>query len=140
MPKILFSEVHGTVHRAGRPVPGAVVEREYRWSNAERTGADRTLTDGDGAFHFPAALGRFSLRAALNLAAPLIEQRIRITVDGAVHEGWECVKHNYDAHGELRGRPLRLRCDVATEPRGRVFLVDDVPFADVGYYGVGEVV
>jgi hypothetical protein len=101
-----------------------VVEREWTWVNRDQRGADRVVTGADGSFHFPSVPVR-SLFAALVPAEPLIEQAIRITVEGRAHSAWEATKRSYAENGELGGRPIRLRCDLGAAPE-RTMVDDDI--------------
>jgi hypothetical protein len=129
-PKVLFSEVRGVVLNAGTPVAGAVVEREYdwRWNNSQ--GHDRAVTGADGAFRLPVIEGR-SLLGSILPHEPVIHQKIRVVHNGQSYDAWATIKHNYTADGELRGRPIRLRCELTTPPR-RV----NIDSVGTGFFGI----
>lgn len=114
----LFSEVEGVVLHNGQPVTGASVERSYRWHWGDKQGTDNTTSDSDGTFKFPEITER-SFTASIVPHEPVIEQKIMITVDGNSFKGWVYAKHNYDAQGELGGKPMRLVCEISLEPEYR---------------------
>ena len=128
--KVMFSEVEGEVIRNGTPVAGAAVEREFHWSWNDKRGADQATTDSAGRFRLP-QLTQGSWFAGLVPHEAVIQQKILIRHEGKVYEAWVYTKNNYDRQGELGGRALRLRCDLATEPRR----VESGPYGD-GYFGI----
>jgi len=111
-PKVLFSEVRGSVLWDGVPVSGAAVVRSYSWG--DKQGGDATVSDAKGEFQLPPIVGR-SLLAWLP-HEPMVHQTITIQHQGTTYEAWSFFKHNYDLNGELDGRPLRLRCDLTDTP------------------------
>ena len=50
---VIFSAVSGRVLQDGTPVPGATVEREFRWAWKDETGTDATTTGPGGEFALP---------------------------------------------------------------------------------------
>lgn len=129
-PKTLFSEVDGIVTMGGAPVAGAVVQREYVWTWNKSTGGDSTTTDAGGAFRFSAIMGRSMLGSVLP-HEPLVEQKIRISHGGQSYEAWIFTKRNYDANGELNGKPIRLSCDLGA-PAQRT----ETGPSDQGFFGI----
>ncbi len=114
--QVLFSEVDGVVVREGTPVSGVQVTRSYLWGWNSSSGSDRVVTDQAGSFHFPVIIGK-SLLGGLLPHEPSIEQKILLTHAGKTYEVWVSRKRNYDKDGELDGRPMRLRCDLSSEPK-----------------------
>jgi hypothetical protein len=113
---VLFSEVTGTVLKDGKPVAGAEILQQVDWSDdTDKNPRNRTVTDKNGAFAFPAVEHSAGL-ARLVPAQPVILQKLLIRYDGVEYEGWLHSKSDYDANSELEGRPLRLVCDLATQP------------------------
>jgi hypothetical protein len=49
---VIFSAIGGKVLQDGKPVPGASVEREFRWSWKDEVGTDSTTTGNAGEFSF----------------------------------------------------------------------------------------
>lgn len=117
----LFSAVQGRVLEAGRPVEGATVEREYRWSWKDQVAKDSVLTDARGEFRFGAVEAGSFLGSLLphNIN---VRQIILIHHAGKTHKAWVHDKVNYRPEGEL-GRPISLTCRLESEPtrRGNVF-------------------
>ena len=130
--KVLFSELRGVVLRNGAPVSGAVVERSYIWAWNKSRGSDRVVTDATGAFSLPAVTGR-SLLGGILPHEPAIDQTIRIVHDGNTFEAWTFTKRNYDGNGELNGKPLRLNCDLSSEPNRT-----ETGPAGQGFFGICE--
>lgn len=123
----VFSEVYGVVMVDGNPVAGATVERYYRWKQEKVF--DKTTTDEQGRYHFPEIV-RHSLIWSILPHEARISQSINIYHEGSVYSGWYHVKGNYDRNGELKGRPLKLKCDLRS-PEG--------PHAETQHYGVCSV-
>jgi hypothetical protein len=113
---VLFSEVHGTVLRAGKPVAGAELVQKVVWSDdAAQNPTQHTVTDKDGAFTFP-AIERNAGLLRLIPAQPTIQQTILIRYQGAEYVGWLHGKTSYNANTELEGRPFRLVCELTHQP------------------------
>jgi hypothetical protein len=114
---MLFSAVSGQVLENGKPVPGALVEREFCWAWKQESGTDSTTTDADGAFSLP-AIKRRSLLGGLLPREPFVEQTILIQYDGQTYQAWMFNKGNYEDEGEL-GRPIVLSCRLENESSWR---------------------
>ena len=110
--KVLFSEVRGVVVRDGVPVSGAQVHRRYKWG--EKSGSDTTATDASGAFHLAEMYGKSFL--GFLPGEVVIDQTIDIVHEGKTYEAWVFFKRNYDPNGEMNGKPLKMRCDLAVTP------------------------
>lgn len=126
---VLFSAVSGKVLQDGKPVPGATVEREFRWAWKDETGTDAATTGAGGEFSFP-KIERSSFLGSLLPHEPVVRQSLTIKVNGKSYEGWLLNKHNYDDNGEVEGKkPLRLVCRLEAAPARH----------PGGYYGICEV-
>lgn len=121
----MFSAVQGVVTEHGRPVAGAVVERQFKWAWKGETGIDRAQTDGEGRFHF-GAIWRGSLLGGLLPHEPSVEQEIRIVQGDRSFVAWQFVRDSYQENGELFGQPIRLRCDLSKPARKHVLEHDYV--------------
>lgn len=122
----LFSEVKGTVFLNGKPVQGAEVEQEYNWHWKKEKKSSTTTTDEQGRFSFPTITGK-SISAGLLPHEPVIVQYLRIRHEDKEYQGWFHAKHNYEDLGELKGRPIRLKCELTDEPG---------PHPDIESYGI----
>ena len=111
---VMFSAVSGKVLQDGKPVAGAVVEREFRWSWKSETGSDSTQTDASGAFRLP-VIERSSLMGSVMPHEPLVRQTILIKHGGKTHKAWMFDKGNYKLDGEL-GKPIVMTCRLEKEP------------------------
>jgi len=111
---VMFSAVSGKVLQDGKPVAGAVVEREFRWSWKSETGSDSTQTDASGAFRLP-VIERSSLMGSVMPHEPLVRQTILIKHGGKTHKAWMYDKGNYKLDGEL-GKPIVMTCRLEKEP------------------------
>ncbi|MBX7259920.1 MAG: hypothetical protein K1Y02_26435 [Candidatus Hydrogenedentes bacterium] len=127
----LFSEVEGVILQGGKPIPGVEVERRYVWHWKDQKGEDRAITGQDGRFRFPAITGS-SFLGSLIPHEPVVQQSITLRHGGGELLLWKFTKHNYDATGEIPGRPLRMRCDVGDKPA--YHLVDEK--LKLGYSGI----
>ena len=113
---VLMSAMEGRLIDAdGRPAAGIRLVRSWDWAWRNLQGRDEASTDENGAFRFPAVTGR-SLTARLLPHEPSIRQRIIAHHASGTVEIWLARKGNYDDNGELRGRHLRVLCDLAGPP------------------------
>lgn len=110
----LFSAVRGVVLDHGKPVVGARIERSYKWAWNDQTGGDETVTDGKGAFGFPAIWGH-SLLGSLLPHEPVVDETILIHHAGQAYKAWMFTRGNYTENGELNGRPIVLVCRLEAE-------------------------
>jgi len=122
---VLFSAVQGRVLEDGKPVAGATLEREAKWTWKNEMRNDSTTSGADGVFAFDAIVGS-SLLGSVLPHEPVVHQKITIRHGGSAYEAWLHVKHSYDENGEL-GRPLKLVCRLEAKPVRRD-----------GYYGICE--
>lgn len=111
----LFSAVHGVVVHQGKPVVGAVVEREYVWGWNDKTGVDEVKTDAKGEFDFAEITG-FSFLGAILPHEPMVRQTIHIKHEGKTFMAWAYNRSDYDPLSELNGKPISLRCDLDASP------------------------
>lgn len=113
---VLFSEVHGTVLKDGKPVAGAELVQKVVWSDDENEiPPQRSVTDETGAFSFP-AITRTAGLLRLIPAQPIMLQKIVIHYRGVEYIAWRHGKDSYDANTELDGRPLKLVCELNRAP------------------------
>ena len=118
----LFSEVNGVVLRNGKPVEGAVVEREAFWRWKQQRIRDSATTNEQGEFKLP-MVERASILGSFLPHEPVIEQGILIHVGREEFEAWGFIKRNYRVNGEADGKPLHMVCELTGEPvrRGKVY-------------------
>ena len=123
---VIFSAVSGQVLQGGKPVAGAVLEREFRWAWKQETATDRAETNAAGEFSFP-AIERSSLMGSLLPHEPNVRQTILIKHAGKTHKAWMFDKRNYKADGEI-GKPIRITCRLEAEPHhsGDVYGICDL--------------
>lgn len=113
---VLFSEVHGTVLKNGKPVAGAEIVQKVVWSDdANEIPPQRAVTDKAGTFSFPAIEHRAGLLRLIP-AQPIMLQKILIHYQGAEYIAWQHSKGSYNANTELDGRPIRLVCELTRQP------------------------
>lgn len=111
----LFSAVRGTVVQKGKPVEGAVVEREYFWHLKDQQVVEEVKTNAKGEFEFPEATGSSFLGSFLP-HEPNVRQTIQIKLGGQTYMAWAYYKSNYDRFSELGGKPISLVCDLDAKP------------------------
>jgi hypothetical protein len=113
---VLFSEVHGTVLKDGKPVAGAELVQKVVWSDDENEiPSQHTVTDEAGAFSFPAIEHRAGVLRMIP-AQPIMLQKILIRYQGAEYIAWQHGKTSYNANTEVDGRPIRLVCELTRQP------------------------
>ncbi|MFG6935609.1 DUF6795 domain-containing protein [Burkholderia pseudomallei] len=113
---VLFSEVHGTVLKDGKPVAGAELVQKVVWSDdVNEIPPQSTMTDEAGAFALP-AIERNAGLLRLIPAQPTIQQTIVIRCQGVEYVAWLHGKSSYNANTELDGHPLHLVCELTRQP------------------------
>ena len=119
---VIFSPINGKVLLNGKPVAGAVVERDWKWAWKDESGNDRAISAADGQFALP-LVERGSLLGAFLPHTPSVRQTILIKHEGKTYKAWMVDKEDYKLNGELQGKPIRLTCRLETQPtrRGEVF-------------------
>lgn len=117
---VIFSQVKGTVLENGKPVAGALVERQFEWNS--ETVSDSATTGMDGAFSLPAVLRKSSFLDRFLPSEAMVKQTILIKSDGKSYKAWFHFKRNYDDNGEI-GKPIHMTCRLEREPErhGEVF-------------------
>lgn len=113
---VLFSEVHGTVLKDGKPVEGAELIEKVVWSdNENEIPPQRAVTDAKGVFSFPAIERKAGLLRLIP-AQPTIQQTITIKYQGVEYTAWLHGKGSYNANTELDGKPINLVCELTRHP------------------------
>lgn len=113
---VLFSEVHGTVLKDGKPVEGAELIEKVVWSDDENEiPPQHAVTDAKGAFGFPAIERKAGLLRLIP-AQPTIQQTITIKYRGVEYTAWLHGKTSYNANTELDGKPINLVCELTRQP------------------------
>ncbi len=113
--KVMFSEVQGVVLKNGAPVVGAKVTREYTWAWDNKKVKEEVTSDAKGKFSFAMA-SKSSLLSGLMPHEPVISQLITISFEGKDYIAWDFRKHNYDNNGELKGKPVKIACELTKKP------------------------
>ena len=106
----LFSGVNGVVTLEGKPVAGAELVRTAQIGETVHT--DRTKTDDNGRFQFPAMYTHSVYKIAP--VEPFITQKIKILTGGHEYLAWSGNKRNYDLNGEIY-QPLEFNCEIANK-------------------------
>lgn len=103
----VFSEVKAQLTRSGKPVKHATIIRRWEWKEQQE---DRTQTDEQGNFEFPAAY-----ESSMSRLLPIeivIGQEIFVVVDGEEKKIWAHAKRSADENSELKGQPMKLFCEL----------------------------
>ncbi len=111
----LFSAVRGVVVHEGKPIEGAVVEREYFWHWKDQRDKVQVKTNALGEFQFPEATGS-SFLGSLLPHEPVVQQTIRIAYQGQTYMAWAFDRRDYEPNTELEGKPISLLCDLNHPP------------------------
>lgn len=115
-PLVLFSSVHGTVLRDGKPVQGAELVQEVAWSDDKNDiPSAHTHSDANGSFQFPAVEHRAGMLRAVP-HQPVILQKITIRYEGRDYIAWRHTRNSYEPNSELDGRTLNLVCELTHAP------------------------
>lgn len=113
---VLFSEVHGTVLKEGKPVEGAELTQTVVWSdNKDEIPAQHAVTDAQGAFSFPIIERKAGLLRIVP-HQPVMLQKIIISYQGTEYTAWRHTKDSYDHNSEMDGKPINLVCELTREP------------------------
>lgn len=118
---VMASALQGVlVDGAGQPAADVPVTRRWTWAWNGRTGSDRTVTDAQGRFAFEEVSVSPGLTGRLPHAPGIGIEITAELPDGALTL-LDLKKRNYDADGELDGKPFRIRCRTDLEPDARGF-------------------
>jgi hypothetical protein len=112
--RVLFSQVSGVVTKDGAPVAGAEVEQTVLYKEEGRTPQVTVVSDGEGKFAFAEVSANEG--PALLPGEVTVGQRLVIRYQGQSYEGWNHGKKGKEANTEANGKPLRLVCELSTEP------------------------
>lgn len=104
----VFSEVKAQVTLNGEPVKNATVIRRWEWKELRE---ERTKTDDQGYFEFPAAY-ESSIMRMLPIEI-VIGQELFVKVEGEEKRIWVHAKRSPDPNSELKGRSLNLSCELS---------------------------
>ncbi|RUL77708.1 carboxypeptidase regulatory-like domain-containing protein [Dyella choica] len=114
---VLFSEVHGTVLKDGKPVQGAELVAKAEWSDNDADNpTQHTVTDEKGQFSFPALERKRGFLHRFLPTQPMVHQTIVIKYQGVEYEAWMHGKADYEPNTELDGRPLNFVCELTSKP------------------------
>ncbi|MBI3230010.1 MAG: hypothetical protein HYZ45_07515 [Burkholderiales bacterium] len=122
--KVMFSEVQGVVLKNGAPVAGAKIKREYTWAWDNKKVTEDAVSDAAGKFAFSQA-SKSSFMSGLMPHEPVISQLITISFEGKEYIAWDFRKHNYDNNGELKGKPIKISCELTRKPASS-YINDDI--------------
>lgn len=110
---VIFSEVHGQVLEAGKPVAGATVARSWDWAWGKEKSGDKTVTDAQGRFSLPLVTRRSFLGSILP-HEPSVWQTMTVTRGGETIDVWKVMRRNYLPGGEpdpaKGGGAIRVEC------------------------------
>ncbi|UZJ45655.1 DUF4198 domain-containing protein [Marinimicrobium sp. C6131] len=107
----VFSEFKARVTVNGEPLKNAVVIRRWEWLEPQQ---DRTTTDENGYFTFPAAFERSIMNRALPIEL-VIAQGIYVETEGEVKKIWSNSKREPEENAELGGQPINLSCELTND-------------------------
>lgn len=114
---VLFSEVHGTVVKDGKPVQGAELVEKAEWSENEADNpVQHAVTNENGQFSFPVLERKRGFMHRWLPTQPMVNQSIVIKYQGVEYTAWMHGKDTYEPNTELDGRPLNLVCELTRQP------------------------
>lgn len=109
----VFSEVTARVTVKGEPLKNAVIIRKWEWRELQQ---DKTTTDENGYFTFPAVFERSIMNRALPIEL-VIAQGLYVEIDGEIKKIWSNSKREPEQNAELGGQPINLSCELTDEMR-----------------------
>jgi hypothetical protein len=113
---VLFSEVHGTVLKEGKPVEGAELVQTVVWSdNKNEIPAQHAVTDVNGAFSFQIIEHKAGLLRMVP-HQPVMLEKIMIHYQGVEYTAWRHTKDSYDLNSEMGGKSINLVCELTRQP------------------------
>jgi hypothetical protein len=113
---VLCSRFEGVlVDKDGTPQPGIRLDRTWNWGWKNEQGSDFVVTDAEGRFALPLVTGR-SMTVGFLSHQPSIDQEIKAHGPAGDVVIWYHQKSNYDANGELSGRPIKVVCRIDQDP------------------------
>lgn len=101
---VLFSAIEGRVKKAGQPLPGATLTREWTFTGDGTRGHDSATTDAQGRFAFPAVIVPYK-RARFLAQQTVITQLIKVMAGGNEWRAWYASKLNILAGTEAYTGP-----------------------------------
>jgi hypothetical protein len=106
----VFSAVRARLVIEGEPVKGATVIRRWEWQTLRE---ERTVTDDEGYFDFPAKFEYSILR--LLPAEIVIGQGLYVVIDNEENAFWIYSRRSPEENAEYQGRPIDIMCDLNDE-------------------------
>ena len=108
----VFSQVKVRVTKNGIPLENLPVIRRWEWNTLRE---DKTTTDKDGYFTFPAV---FEESVSRFLPVELvIAQGLYVIADGEEIKIWSNSKRKPEENAEFGNRPIVMDCDFANETK-----------------------
>lgn len=107
----VFSEVKARVTLNGEPLKNTAIIRKWEWRDLQQ---DKTATDEDGYFEFPAIFERSIMDRALPIEL-VIAQGLYVETEGEVQKFWSNSKREPQENAELGGQPINLSCELTNE-------------------------
>lgn len=107
----VFSEVKARITVNGEPLKNTVVIRKWEWRELRQ---DRTTTDENGYFTFPAVFERSIMNRALPIEL-VIAQGLYVETNGETKKIWSNSKREPEENAELGGQSINLSCELTND-------------------------
>lgn len=107
----VFSEVKARITVNGEPLKNTVVIRKWEWRELRQ---DRTTTDENGYFTFPAVFERSIMNRALPIEL-VIAQGLYVETEGEAKKIWSNSKREPEENAELGGQSINLSCELTND-------------------------
>ena len=107
----VFSEVKARIAVKGEPLKNTVVIRKWEWRELRQ---DRTTTDENGYFTFPAVFERSIMNRALPIEL-VIAQGLYVETNGETKKIWSNSKREPEENAELGGQSINLSCELTND-------------------------
>ena len=108
----VFSAVKARITKNGKPLKNIPVLRRWEWNKKRE---DKTLTDKDGIFTFPAVF-EHSVSRLLPIEL-VVSQGIYAVIDNKEVRLWTNSKRNPEENSEYGGKKIDLSCEITEEAK-----------------------
>jgi len=121
---VLSSPLEGILTYEGKPLSNVKIERKLSWYDREGEAVDFVVTDEKGYFNLPFVKKELKVGLAQLVISQTIFAKYKTEIEDAYVKNknedtliWDMAKLTDSEYSELGGKPVKLHCDLAIEPR-----------------------